>query len=101
MLPPKLRHILRCLAFLDFFFSKKRNSTIFKSHFKNTMENKFFKTKFFEMKRFTKKNKNNYLRVDKEIAFKTNFGPRKVPKLENLHFHFHAFLIWAIPEVQN
>ena len=29
------------------------------------------------------------------MAFKTNFGPRDVPKLENLHFHFYAFSGWA------
>ena len=26
-----------------------------------------------------------------QSAFGINFGPWEVPKLENLHFHFHAF----------
>ena len=41
MLPPKLMHILGGLAFPEFFFVKKSDPTMVKSHFKNTMGNPF------------------------------------------------------------
>ena len=28
-------------------------------------------------------------------AFGNDVGPREVPKLDKLHFHFHAFLGWG------
>ena len=30
-----------------------------------------------------------------------DFGPKEVPKLENLHFDFMNFLVGALPNVQN
>ena len=41
MIPPKIRHILGCLTFSDF-FSHKKDPTPVKSLFDNTMENPFF-----------------------------------------------------------
>jgi hypothetical protein len=42
MLPPKLGHILGCLAFTEYFFVKKTRKKQVKSLFENTMENPFF-----------------------------------------------------------
>ena len=42
MLPPKLRHILECLAFSDICFVKKKDPTLVKSLFENTIGNPFF-----------------------------------------------------------
>ena len=36
-----------------------------------------------------------YIRLYEKNAFGFNFGPREVPKLENMHFHFHAFSGWG------
>ena len=35
-----------------------------------------------------------------KTAFKTTFGPWEVPKLENLHFHIHAFSDWDTSQSQ-
>ena len=37
----------------------------------------------------------NYIALYEKTAFKTDFGPREVSELENLHFHFHAFSGWG------
>ena len=37
----------------------------------------------------------NYIALHLKSAFKTDFGPREVPELENLHFHFHVFSGWG------
>ena len=43
----------------------------------------------------------NCIRLCVKTALGNNFGPWEVPKLENLYFHFHAFLVGALPKVQN
>ena len=44
----------------------------------------------------------NDIALYQEAAFKTDFGRREVPALENMHFHFHAFFpVQAPPEDQN
>ena len=43
LLPPKLGHILKCLAFSEFSFCQKRDHTLPKSLFETTLENKKFK----------------------------------------------------------
>ena len=42
------------------------------------------------------KQTNHITSPHKKTAFKRDFGPREVPRLENLHFHFHAWLIWQL-----
>ena len=46
MLPLKLRHILECLAFSDFFAIEK-NPMLVKSYFENIIGNPFFYKPFF------------------------------------------------------
>ena len=31
----------------------------------------------------------------RKTLFRFDFGPRKVPQPENMHFHFHAFSGWG------
>ena len=45
MLKPKIRHILGCLSFSDFFCQKSYSNPV-KSHLKNTMGNPFFDMPF-------------------------------------------------------
>ena len=53
------------------------------------------KAPFFLDEMLKKKVKNNnYIGLCVKTAFRNNFGPREVPKLENLNFHFHAFSGW-------
>ena len=51
MLPPILRHILRCLVCSEFNFCQRRDHTLVKSGFENTLENNFF-NKLFCSKHF-------------------------------------------------
>ena len=71
-----------------------------KSHFENTMENHFFVDAIFLDETLNKKNYNiNYIGPNKKDSFRINFGPQEVPKLENMHFHFHAFSGWGTSRV--
>ena len=36
-----------------------------------------------------------YITLYDKTAFGTEFGLREAPKMENLHFHFHAFSGWG------
>ena len=54
-------------------------------------EEQFFKTKTLQI--FLKNSK--YIALCVKTAFRNNFGPLKVPKLENPHFHFHVFSGWG------
>ena len=38
----------------------------------------------------------NYLALCEKTTLETAFGPQEVPKLKNIHFHFHAFSGWGI-----
>ena len=87
-LPPKLIHILGCLA-----FSKKPNTC--QNTFENTMENLLFLTHYFLDKTLKFFFNSNHIGLDWKTASRINFGPREVPKQENMHFHFHAFSAWG------
>ena len=60
----------------------------------NEMGNPFFDFIKYRPKRSNKKKiKNgNYIVLYEKNAFRFDFGPRKAPQTENIHFHFHAFL---------
>ena len=93
-------HILGSLAFSEFFAKKvtlPRPNHIFRIQW----EIHFFKCHIFRRNAPKKIKNSNYIELCVKTAFRNNFGPREVPKLENLHFHFHAFSGWGISEVQN
>ena len=86
----------REFGFFRIFFCQKSDPIMVKSHFKNTMENPFFEVPFFLDKTLQIFFYNsNYIGLCLKTAFRNNFGPWEVPKLENLHFHFHAFSGWG------
>ena len=37
----------------------------------------------------------NYIGLYEKTAPRFDFGPRKVPQPENMHFHIHAFYGWG------
>ena len=100
MLPPKLRHILECLAFKEKNCQKRYPSPV-KSHFESTMGNSFLKLDFLRIHNSLCCFNSNYIRViktnnnKKHKKLKNHFKPLEVPKLENLHFHFQAGYGWG------
>ena len=81
--------------FQNFLSAKQSDPNMVKSLFKNILGNSFFEAPFYETKR-----SNFFLNIDNiglcvKNAFGNNFGPQEVPKLENLHFHFHGFSGWG------
>ena len=88
MLPPKLGHILRCLAFSEFFLMNK-DVPLTKSHFESTMENSFFTFLITDQKAIFFNS--NYLTLYEKNAFRNDFKHWEVPKLENMHFHLQAY----------
>ena len=66
-----------------------------KSHYKNTVGNSFFKRHFLRQNAPQMFFNSIYIGLCVKTAFRKNFGSREVPKLENLHFQFHAFSGWG------
>ena len=87
MLPPKLRHILGCLAFSEQILSKKVSTPV-KSLFENSMGNPFFDFFKYWLKLF-KKNEYKYGHSLFKSAFGINFWPREVLKRK---IHKYAYL---------
>ena len=86
MLHPKLMHILGSFAFQNFFCRLKSEPTMAKSHFKNKMENPFFKCHFLRQNVPINKN-SNYIRLylKKKKVLGINFRPLEVTQPENFH----------------
>ena len=84
MLPPKLGHILGCLAFSEFFFSHKNKTLSRPNHLlKIQLEIHFFT--FLNTDRNAPKKilNSNYIVLYEKTAFKTDFGLWEVPQPEN------------------
>ena len=101
MLPPKLRHILGCLAFSEF-FCPKLDSTPVKSLFENTMGNPFFDFFKYWPNLFKKKKRMeiwafSFLNLLSEAIF--DFG--KWSNWKYTFTHIRVFSVWPLPEAQN
>ena len=72
------------------FFGQKNDPTMVK------IGHTFFEASFFKTKCSTKILLNiNYIGLNWKTAYRINFGPREMPKLENLYFHFNALSGWG------
>ena len=65
------------------------------------MGNPFFYFLKYQTKCSKKIVNSNYIALYQKTAFETDFGPREIPKLENLPFHFHAFSGWGTSQSPN
>ena len=98
MLPPKLRHILGCSAFSDFFSScQRRDPTKVKSHLKIQWEIHLLK-RLLKTKHSKKIQSSNYIRLYLNTAFGNNFGPREVPQtIKRMKVKVQVFLFGHFP----
>ena len=102
MLPPKLGHILGCLALTEYFFCQKKNPTQVKSLFKNTMENPFFDFFQYWPKLFNYKiwNRNMDIFISNLLSESIfDFGKWSNGKYTNTRIC--VFSVWPLPKVKN